>query len=126
MTPPEQKTVDSYHGREYHPVREERRASRRVGTVPPRKKKPMCGICGIIWNDKDRPADEAGVQRNDVIVEFAGVPVRGPRDLQDEVEQRPVESQHPLKVIRGGQPMSLTVTLKPLPKERPLRKRERK
>ena len=23
----------------------------------------MCGICGIIWLDKDRPADEAGVRR---------------------------------------------------------------
>ncbi|MCY2991281.1 MAG: hypothetical protein NTY19_25915 [Planctomycetota bacterium] len=61
-----------------------------------------------------------------MIVEFAGVPVRGPRDLQDEVEQRPVESKQQLKVIREGQPVVLTVTLKPLPKERELRKRERK
>jgi serine protease Do len=61
------------------------------------------------------PAEEAGVKTNDVIVEFAGVRVHGPRDLQDEVEQKPVDSRQQVKLLRAGQPLTVTVTLKPLP-----------
>jgi serine protease Do len=57
------------------------------------------------------PADVAGMQVNDVIVEFAGQRTLGPRDLQDEVEQKPIGSQQTVKVMRGGQTVSLTVTL---------------
>ena len=55
------------------------------------------------------------MKTNDVIVEFAGVRVRGPRDLQDEVEQKPVDSHQEVKLLRGGQSLTVTVTLKPLP-----------
>jgi len=57
------------------------------------------------------PADAAGVKINDVIVEFAGQRTLGPRDLQDEVEQKPIGSQQAVKVMRGGEAVSLTVTL---------------
>jgi serine protease Do len=60
-------------------------------------------------------AADAGLKINDVIVEFAGDPVRGPRDLQDLVEQKPVDSQQPLTVMRRGESVRLQVTLKPLP-----------
>ena len=57
------------------------------------------------------PAEVAGMKVNDVIVEFAGQRTLGPRDLQDEVEQKPIGSQQTVKVMRGGQAVSLTVTL---------------
>jgi serine protease Do len=63
----------------------------------------------------DGAAAAAGLKVNDVIVEFAGDPVRGPRDLQDLVEQKPVDSQQPLTVVRRGESVRLQVTLKPLP-----------
>jgi serine protease Do len=62
----------------------------------------------------DSPADKAGLRTNDVIVEFAGERVRKPRDLQDVVEQKPIDSQQVLKVMRGGKPINVTVTLEPL------------
>jgi serine protease Do len=62
----------------------------------------------------DSPADKAGLRTNDVIVEFAGERVRSPRDLQDVVEQKPIDSQQILKVMRDGKPIAVTVTLEPL------------
>jgi serine protease Do len=78
---------------------------------------PRSGVYVAYVMDKG-PADEAGIRTNDVIVEFAGVPVRGPRDLQDEVEQRPIDSKQKVKVMRDGKALELSVTLKPLPQER--------
>ena len=60
-------------------------------------------------------ADDAGLRINDVITEFAGRRVRGPRELQDLVEQKPVHSQQTLAVIRRGALVRLQVTLKPYP-----------
>jgi serine protease Do len=60
-------------------------------------------------------ADDAGLKINDVITEFAGRRVRGPRELQDLVEQKPVDSQQSLAVIRRGELVRLQVTLKPYP-----------
>ena len=68
------------------------------------------------------PAEAAGMKINDVIVDFAGQRTRGPRDLQDEVEQKPIGSQHAVKIMRGGEEISLTVTLQEL-QEDTLRRR---
>jgi serine protease Do len=68
------------------------------------------------------PADAAGIQVNDVIVEFAGERTPGPRDLQDLVEQKPIGSQQAIKVMRGGAAVSMSVTLQEL-KEDVLRRR---
>lgn len=57
-------------------------------------------------------AADAGLRVNDVITQFGGQRVRGPRDLQDVVEQKPVESQQTMTVMRRGQPLQLHVTLK--------------
>ena len=65
------------------------------------------------------PADAAGLRTNDVIVEFADQPVRGPRDLQDVVEQKPIGSKQTVKIIRHGKPLSITVTLQPLRESSP-------
>ena len=68
------------------------------------------------------PADEAGLKVNDVITEFAGERVRGPRDLQDVVEQKPIDSPQALKIMRDGNAVTATVTLKEL-QEGALKKR---
>jgi serine protease Do len=61
------------------------------------------------------PAAIAGIERNDVIVEFAGERVRGPRDLQDVVEQKPLGSTQEVKVKRSGRTLSFRVRLEALP-----------
>lgn len=63
----------------------------------------------------DSPADDAGLEENDVIVEFAGVPVRSPGDLQDVVERKEIGSRQELVVIRRGQRIKRTVTMTALP-----------
>lgn len=71
---------------------------------------------GVFVTDviQEGPADVAGMKVNDVIVEFADIRVLGPRDLQDAVEQKPIDSSQQVKVLRGGKPVTLTVTLKSL------------
>ncbi len=64
---------------------------------------------------EETPAERAGVRPGDVITHFAGKPVAGPTELQRAVEQAPLNSQQELKVIRRGEPLSLTVTTEPLP-----------
>lgn len=58
---------------------------------------------------------EAGLRANDVIVEFAGERVRDPRDLQDAVEQKPVDSKQSVKVLRNGRTSMLELVVKALP-----------
>lgn len=61
------------------------------------------------------PAETAGVKKDDVIVEFAGRPVRVPRELQDIVEQQPVGSTRPVVLMRNGEKLTVEVVLQPLP-----------
>ena len=61
------------------------------------------------------PAETAGVKKDDVIVEFAGEPVRVPGELQDIVEQQPVGSTRSVVLMRNGEKLTLEVVLQPLP-----------
>ncbi len=63
------------------------------------------------------PAAEAGITSNDVIVEFAGTPVRSPGDIQDVVEQMPIGSMQEVTVVREGQRLALQVKMVALPEE---------
>jgi len=65
----------------------------------------------------DGPAAAAGITNNDVIVEFAGTPVRSPGDLQDVVEQKPIGSTQEVVVIRGGKRIRSQVNVVTLPDE---------
>ena len=65
----------------------------------------------------DSPAGDAGLEADDVIVEFAGVPVRSPGDLQDVVERKPIGSRQELVVLRSGQRIKRTVTMTALPEQ---------
>ena len=61
------------------------------------------------------PAAEAGVQDLDVITGFDGQSVDGPRTLQEVVERSTIGGQHKLTVLRDGRPMTLAISVKPLP-----------
>ncbi|MCA9186968.1 MAG: trypsin-like peptidase domain-containing protein [Pirellulaceae bacterium] len=58
-----------------------------------------------------QPADDAGLEGGDVIVEFAGQQVRDSRDLQMLVERQRANSEHTIKVIRNGKINTLQVRL---------------
>ncbi len=63
----------------------------------------------------DTPAAEAGVQELDVITSFDGQPVDGPRTLQEVVERAAIGKSHTLTVVREGKPLTLSISVKPLP-----------
>ena len=65
---------------------------------------------------KDSPAAQAGVQPQDVIVEFAGKPVHSPRSLQAIVGRSELGSKQPMVVLRDGKRVTLHVTVKEQPK----------
>jgi serine protease Do len=74
---------------------------------------------GVLVNDvvPGSPAAEAGVQELDVITGFDDQPVEGTRSLQEMVERSQIGKQHKLTVLRDGKPLTLSVAVKPLPRE---------
>ena len=65
----------------------------------------------------ETPAARAGVERDDVIVEFNGKKVSDRRNLRLMVSQVAPESKATLKVIRDGKEKSLNVTVGSQPQE---------
>ena len=63
----------------------------------------------------ESPAGAAGMQAGDVITQMAGQRVRNARELQDAVEQKPIDSTQPVVVLREGMEVRLAVELKALP-----------
>jgi serine protease Do len=63
------------------------------------------------------PAADAGVQELDVITAFDDQSVDGPRSLQEVVERSGIGKPHKLTVLRDGKPLTLTVSVKPLPEK---------
>ena len=59
----------------------------------------------------DRPAAVAGVERGDVIIEFAGGRVQSNSGFAELVQQSPIGQPLPLKIIRDGKRMELTMEL---------------
>ncbi|MDP6467430.1 MAG: trypsin-like peptidase domain-containing protein [Pirellulaceae bacterium] len=64
---------------------------------------------------RDSPADKGGLEDDDVIIKFGEVAVRSPGDLQAAVEQQPIGSARKMIVVRGGDNVTLDVTLAALP-----------
>jgi serine protease Do len=62
------------------------------------------------------PASEAKFQEGDVIVKYAGHKIHTPHEVQDWVERSPLNTAEPVDVIRDGKPVTLSVTVKPMPK----------
>lgn len=63
------------------------------------------------------PAEKAGIQVGDVVVEFDGKRIVESADLPKLVGRSKIGAEVPVKIIRQGKPMSLTVKIEELPKE---------
>ena len=66
---------------------------------------------GVIveWVEDDSPADEAGIEEDDVIMYFNGVKIRRPEDLTDVVRDTEPESKVKVTLNRDGDRMDLDV-----------------
>jgi serine protease Do len=73
----------------------------------------LAGDSGAVVKEveKDGPAAKAGVQKNDVIVEFDGERVRSVAELRRLVRETPPERTVKLQVSRQGQVHNLNITL---------------
>jgi len=58
--------------------------------------------------EEDKPADKAGIQHGDVVVDIDGRPIRNNRDLIDYVSYLPIGSAVKVGLIRNGQHMVVT------------------
>ena len=63
------------------------------------------------------PASAAGLKDGDVVTDFDGHKIHGPRDLQELVERVPVDSHQKITVLRDGKSVSLDVVAKAMPND---------
>ena len=64
---------------------------------------------------KDSPAEKAGIQEGDVIVQFNGKSISDPSNLKNVVSLTAPESSNKVKIFRNGSPKTINVVLKELP-----------
>jgi serine protease Do len=57
------------------------------------------------------PADMAGIKEGDIIVEFAGVPIRTPRELNSRVRRAKPYDTVVVAVMRGGERLEIPVKM---------------
>lgn len=74
----------------------------------------------------DYPAAKAGLQRGDVIVEFAGKKVKNNFDLQNAVAATPPKKNVPVKIIRNKKERTLQITVAEAPASLDFLKEEKK
>lgn len=65
----------------------------------------------VVTVEAGGPADQAGLLLGDVIVAFGGDPVREPGELRDLLGSDRVGQQVTLRIVRGGEPRDLTLTV---------------
>jgi len=76
----------------------------------------------LIWNDKDEavikhsPADKAGLQKYDIIIEIDGQRIELVRDFSEKIQSYSLGEVIDLKVIRAGVEKEVKVTLEKLAK----------
>lgn len=74
---------------------------------------------GVLINQvhSNTPAEKAGLQSGDVIVQFSGKPITDPGELQLLVESADMEKSHTLMVIRDGKSVELSLRPEVLPED---------
>jgi Do/DeqQ family serine protease len=74
---------------------------------------------GVLVGDvvEDSPAEKAGIQRGDVIVEFNGVAVKDVRQLRNMVADSAPGKEIPVKLIREGKTKIIEIKITELPSE---------
>ncbi len=90
-----------------------------IGKVPP-ERASVAGVRpgqGVLIQRvfKDAPAQQAGLQKDDIVLTFDGQPVREPADLQELVEKSQPGSMHQLQVVRAGQTITVNVSTQGMP-----------
>jgi S1-C subfamily serine protease len=65
----------------------------------------------VVTVEAGGPAEAAGVLLGDVLIAFGGEPVRDPGELRDLLGPESVGQATALRIIRGGEPLDLTVTV---------------
>ncbi len=60
---------------------------------------------------EDSPADKAGIEEGDIIIEFGGKRVESPEKLRDLVAKREIGDEVKIKVVRGKRTKSVRVAL---------------
>jgi len=80
------------------------------------KVKPRQGVA-VTDVYPNTPAAKAGLESGDVIVEYAGIAVTSPQELQLVVERSEIGRTHPLKVMRNGKITKLSFVPEALPNE---------
>lgn len=63
----------------------------------------------------ESPAEQAGLAVDDVILEFDGVPVSEPSELQEVVERADLQREHEMVILRDGQRQTLAVQVEIMP-----------
>lgn len=71
---------------------------------------PVRGGVVVTRISADGPAQSAGLEIDDVILEIAKQKVFTPEDFRSIVEQLPADQSYPIQLIRDGQPLSLEIT----------------
>jgi membrane-associated protease RseP (regulator of RpoE activity) len=78
----------------------------------------------IAWVIADSPADDAGLQRGDVITAVDGTTIETPTDFRDAIQEKAIGDTITLSIERDGQDQDVSVTLgtrpEPLPQANPL------
>lgn len=67
---------------------------------------------------KDGPADQAGLERGDIITSFAGTTIKDARQLPPLVAQTPIGERVDVTVLRDGKERTFTVKLEELTEQR--------
>lgn len=73
---------------------------------------------GVLVSDvvDDSPAQKAGFERGDVIIEYDGKPMDSPTHLRNAVAQTPVGKKVTIKIIRDKKPKTIELTIAEQPK----------
>lgn len=74
---------------------------------------------GVLINEvfPETPAAKAGLEKNDIVLRFAGHPVSTPRELQQIVEQSPLDAAQQATVFRSGRTIQIPIQLEALPED---------
>ena len=74
---------------------------------------------------KDGPAQRAGIQPADIIIEFDGQQIKDARELPLLVAREPVDKKAQLKILRDKKQLTLDVTIGELKESGATRRREK-
>ncbi|MEW6325077.1 MAG: PDZ domain-containing protein, partial [Nitrospirota bacterium] len=79
-----------------------------AAAAPDAKRQEGALVTGV---QAESPAAQAGLARGDIIMEFDGAPITQVRDLPRRVAVAEIGKKATVKLLRKGQPLTMTVTI---------------